>query len=302
MWYLLGKIPCVSALLKIIPAFFRISWNSFSPTARPRKAFLTCVMSYQWRSDDAHLNETCQIWEWVMAYIWRSFVIRMKGTCHSYEWVMLQYREAISHTWMSHVTHRWMSHDTHTRMNCVTHMNVLYVSVMSHMWMTHVTHMSESCHVNEGVMTHIMKSHDKHKWVISHIWMSHVTHINESCHTYRWLMSHVTHMNGWCHENTPPFQSESYHIYVWVVSRIHSALFTCKRALYWLCFCRFLLHKSPTFARVFVRGDCNTLQHTATHCNILQHTATYCNTLQHLKIWRLKESANYFIFTYVYYP
>jgi len=28
-------------------------------------------------------------------------------------------------------------------------------------------------------------------------------------------------------------------------------------------------------------GNCNTLQHTATHCNTLQHTATHCNTLQH---------------------
>ena len=30
-----------------------------------------------------------------------------------------------------------------------------------------------------------------------------------------------------------------------------------------------------------ITGDCNTLQHTATHCNTLLHTATYCNTMQH---------------------
>ena len=29
------------------------------------------------------------------------------------------------------------------------------------------------------------------------------------------------------------------------------------------------------------RGQCNTLQHTATHCITLQHTATHCNTLHH---------------------
>jgi len=268
MWCLFGKIPCVSALLKIIPAFLRISWNSFSPTARPRSAFLTWVMSHLWINDVAHVKEMCHICDWVMSYIWRSFVIRMNETCHSYEWVMSQYRKVISHTWMSYVRHRWM--------NYVKHMNESYESVMSHMWMTHVTHMNASCHVNEGVISHIMKSLDTRKWVISHIWMSYVTHINESCHTYRWVMSHITHMNEWCHEYTTPFQSESYHTYVWVVSRIHSALFTCKRALYWLCFYRFLLHKSPIFARVFVRGD--------------------------LKISQLKESANYFMFTYVYCP
>ena len=29
-------------------------------------------------------------------------------------------------------------------------------------------------------------------------------------------------------------------------------------------------------------GDCNTLQHTATHVNMLQHTARRCNTRHHL--------------------
>jgi len=44
--------------------------------------------------------------------------------------------------------------------------------------------------------------------------------------------------------------------------------------------CNTLQH-TATAQKIYLKPQCNTVQHSAAQCNTLQHTATHCNTLQH---------------------
>jgi len=117
------------------------------------------------------------------------------------------------HIWVSHVTHFhcdgngdacgcWYSRTAKGMPSHVTHMSESCHTdewVVSHIWMSHVTQMNGSCYTCECAMSHIWMRHvarmnascHTYKWVMLHIWMSHVTHMNASCHTHEWFMSQI---------------------------------------------------------------------------------------------------------------
>jgi len=106
------------------------------------------------------------------------------------------------------------------------YMSLPHLMCLAHRTILHVTRVNESCHMYEGVMSHIRLSHFTHEWVMSHMnlsrnesghiahifmarmWMSHVTHENETCRTGEWVMVHMymghvnesrhTHVNESC--------------------------------------------------------------------------------------------------------
>ena len=148
---------------------------------------------------------------WVMWHIWIRPVLCMNGPCHTYE-LLMSHIHGLCHTYMGYVTHSWVM--SHIHGLCHT-----YGCVMSCAWMSHVSHIGESCHIDESVTWHTLKSHVVHTYgwftshtcvwhthvcdinrdtyVMSHTWMSqsHVTRMDVSRHTY----GCVTHMKEWCH-------------------------------------------------------------------------------------------------------
>jgi len=137
-----------------------------------------------------------------MPRIRTNHVARMNESCHTRE-----VRLTCTRTWC------WMGH--------VTYMD------------DHVTYMDESCHMYEGVMSHVWISHVTHikcswcahtnvvLWVISRIWMRHVTHMNQSRHTHEWVTSHTwsaadvhTHMILYASYHTHTITCDSF-VCVW---------------------------------------------------------------------------------------
>jgi len=115
---------------------------------------------------------------------------------------------------------------------CMSHLCRLYAGVMSRGG--HVTYVKELCHICEGVMSHMWRSHVTYnirsqvtcvkqschvcyEGVMSHVWRNHAIYVKESCHMcYKGVMSHV-----WsCHAT---YVKESFRIcYEGVMSRRRS--------------------------------------------------------------------------------
>jgi len=133
------------------------------------------------------------------------------------------------HVYMSHIIdeacHKYEWIMSHIRMS-----HVVQASESRHMqdiWMRHVmykwvmSHIDESCHIWMSLVTH---------WcVMSHIRISHVTKTNESRHTHELVMSRTRHVNEWyhaCHTwmSHITHMNESCHTYERVTSHTRTSL------------------------------------------------------------------------------
>jgi len=192
------------------------------------------------------MKESCH------TYLWESHVTHICDTSrHTYLWHDSSYvwhDSFISHTylWRSHVTHMYegvMSHISITRLlirvTWLLYMRVMCLTillahhpslmtmplwrmkkschicegVMSHIWTSHVTHMKESCH---RYVSHDSIIDDDasltNEGVLSRMWRWHVTHMKKSCHvcgddTSPQWSSHVTYMTMTCHHISPQWRS-----------------------------------------------------------------------------------------------
>jgi len=138
------------------------------------------------------LTHTCDM---THSYVWHDRFIYVCDLLISATWLVDHCDMMHSCVWLgSFICWRWLPWLLHMHMcdktfsyvcrdSCahVGHDSIKYVTWLNRMSdLTHVTHMKESCHIHEGVM--------------SHIWRSHVTHMNESCHAFICVTSYMCDM------------------------------------------------------------------------------------------------------------
>ena len=117
------------------------------------------------------MNTSCHTYEWVMFYIWMNHATHMNKVCHTHKSLMTS---LMTNTSSSDLQIEWslslsLSLSLFLSQECHTSSQRCLPS-----WLSHVTHMSESCHKNDGVMSHMNAS--PFEWVMAHTWTSHVTH------------------------------------------------------------------------------------------------------------------------------
>ena len=149
------------------------------------------------------LLEICDVTRWSLwhdSFIYATWLIHMYDMTPSYMYVTSWYLRRdwlITVTWCVYAcdwAHSHVGDDCHDFFIFICVTRRVHTFVVTHvlMWgmsqsntwrgsiecyiyiyidLTHVTHMKEACHIHEGVMSHISRSHVTHEWVMSRIHM-----------------------------------------------------------------------------------------------------------------------------------